>query len=107
MSYLIQENPLLLFPSLANTIGINEALLLQQVNYWMGKSKTGWVYNTYESWQKQFPFWSISTIRRTINNLEKAGYLKSRQEAGSFDRKKYYRVDTIRLTKTSYRFLRF
>jgi hypothetical protein len=73
---LLDEYPLMVLPKLATEIGLNEAIILQQVHYWLmqcGKERDGkvWVFNTYEDWQKQFPFFSLSTIRRTINKLEK------------------------------------
>lgn len=88
---LIPEAPLQVIPSLAKAIGLNEALFIQQLHYWSLKSKDGWVYNTYEQWQEQFPFWSNATIRRIIYSLEERKLILSRQEA-STDRKKYYSV---------------
>jgi len=71
-------------PKLATLIGLNESIALQQVHYWLkGKEQRQqdyidgryWVYNTYEQWQEQFPFWSIMTIRRTMTKLENMGLL--------------------------------
>jgi DnaD/phage-associated family protein len=96
---LLDEKPILVLPSLAEKIGLNEAIILQQLNYWIQISKhehegRKWVYNTYEDWQMQFPFWSISTIRRAISKLEKEGLLI----AGNFnrshiDKTKWYSID--------------
>lgn len=79
---LINESPLIVLPTLAKTIGLNEAIVLQQFHYWMrsqfNKNDTGghqWIYRTYEKWKKQFPFLSERTIRRTIKNLESANFL--------------------------------
>lgn len=77
---LINENPIMIIPSLAEKIGLNEAVVLQQIHYWFVTSthkrdgKT-WIYNTYKEWQLQMPFWSESTIKRAIKLLEKKGYL--------------------------------
>lgn len=73
---ILDEYPLVIIPSLAVEYGLNEAIIIQQLHYWIQKSskeKDGrkWVYNTYENWQEQFPFWSLSTIKRTIKKLEK------------------------------------
>ncbi|HBR33660.1 MAG TPA: hypothetical protein DD734_03435 [Firmicutes bacterium] len=70
---LLDEKPLQVLPSLACTIGLNEAIFLQQLHYWLKDSKhlhdgRRWVFNSYEGWQEQFKFWSISTIRRTIKS---------------------------------------
>jgi len=55
---LIDEEPLLVPPRLAAAIGLNEAIVLQQIRYWLGdkrrpKIRDGrrWVYNTYPQWQ--------------------------------------------------------
>lgn len=74
---LINEAPLQIFPTLARKIGLNEAIVLQQMHYWLhlnGESQHG-VYNTSEQWQKQFPFWSIDTLRRTIISLKSQGLI--------------------------------
>lgn len=36
---LISESPLLVLPSLAETIGLNEAIVLQQIHFWTSKEK--------------------------------------------------------------------
>lgn len=73
---LLDEYPLVVLPSLATAIGLNEAILLQQINYWIQKKPhthdgRPWIYNSVPKWREQFPFWSESTIRRTINSLKK------------------------------------
>ena len=92
MSLLDDDYPLLVSPKLAAAIGLNEAIVLRQVHYWTKLKKKEWVYNSYPKWQKQFPFWSIDTIKRTITNLEESGYLIAEQRA-STNRTKYYRVN--------------
>ena len=72
---LIHDKPIMILPSLSQKIGLNEAIILQQIHYWLVSSqheKEGrkWVYNTYKEWQLQMPFWSESTIKRTIKSLE-------------------------------------
>ncbi|WP_288500898.1 helix-turn-helix domain-containing protein [uncultured Erwinia sp.] len=79
---LINENPLQVLPSLACAIGLNEAVVLQQIHYWMASSQhvhdgRRWVYNSVPSWQKQFPFWSESTVKRALLSLEKQGMVIS------------------------------
>lgn len=90
------EQPLVIKPKLAKLIGLNEAIVLQQIKYWIKKSRheyggTKWVYNSYQEWQKQFPFWSVSTIKRIFLSLESQGLIIS----GNFnkeqrDRTKWY-----------------
>ncbi|PLT33504.1 conserved phage C-terminal domain-containing protein [Bacillus sp. V5-8f] len=104
MSHLIiEDKTLLIITSLAVKIGLNEAVMLQQVHYWLSKSQhwiegRKWVYNTYEDWHKQMPFWSVSTIKRTVKVLEKSGYLISeRFNHSRMDQTKWYTIDYEKL----------
>lgn len=96
---LIQEHPLQVLPSLAVKIGLNEAIVLQQVHYWaiQGKNEidgTCWVYNSVSEWKHQFPFWSEQTIRRTLANLKERGLLIAKcLNPDPFNRTPYYRID--------------
>ena len=73
-------NTLLLNPTLAEFVGLNESIVLQQLYYWQKKyDSTKWIYNTYEDWKKQFKWWSINTIRRTFKSLEEQGFIKSKR----------------------------
>jgi len=105
---LIDESPLLIIPSLATVIGLNESILLQQVHYWLITNRKArhkedffrgkwWCYNKLELWQKEnFPFWSLMTIRRTIKSLEEKGLLLTCQPK-SYNRTKYYSIDYEKL----------
>jgi hypothetical protein len=59
----------------AEEVGVNCAVVIQQLNYWtskgFGKEINGkkYIYNTYEQWQKQFLFMSVMTIRRCFAKL--------------------------------------
>jgi len=98
---LINEPPLLVLPSLAQAIGLNEAIALQQIHYWLDprlnknlQENQYWVYNSYDEWQRQFPFWSLRTIRRTIQSLEDKNLLVSRNFCNnSFDKTKWYTIN--------------
>lgn len=105
---LIKEPPLTFSPTLAKKIGLNEAIALQQLEYWLNNPKSAgvidehgnkWVYNSYEEWQEDnFVFWSIPTIQRTFMRLEKMGVVLSRQFwAKQRDMRKFYRIDYDRL----------
>lgn len=103
---LIDEEPLLVPPQLAAAIGLNAAIVLQQVRYWLGdkrrpKVRDGrrWVYNTYPQWQAQFPFWSLATIKKTFRELEERGLLLAAQRynRAPTDRTKWYTIDFPRL----------
>ena len=102
---LIDESPLQLLPSLAEKVGLNEAVVLQQVHYLITAGRTnperdrkfdGWVYNTVAGWQEQyFKFWSTKTLQRAITSLEDKGLLISRQDRNysNFYRMKWYTID--------------
>jgi hypothetical protein len=75
---LLNSHPLVLDKQLAVEIGLNEALVLQQVHYWLEINKKNnrnfhegryWTYNTINEWQEEFPFWSNSTIKRIFKKL--------------------------------------
>lgn len=96
---LLDEFPLMILPQLATKIGLNEAIVLQQVNYWLvqcGKERDGrsWIFNTYPDWEKQFPFFSLSTIRRTIKKLEDMNLLiTGNYNKLKIDQTKWYTID--------------
>lgn len=102
---LIKEPPLQVLPSLAVTIGLNEAIIVQQLHYWLENKSVGverdgfkWVFNTYDEWKENFPFWSVQTIQRTFLSLEKMGVIVSAQlDAKKHDQKKFYRIDYVAL----------
>lgn len=99
---LINEPPLQVLPSLAVKVGLQEAIVLQQIHYWvqMAKPKSGecWVYNTYEQWAIQFPFWSSEAIRKIFKNLREKGLVLSRPRGlHAFDRVNEYTIDYERL----------
>uniref|UniRef100_UPI002490E527 conserved phage C-terminal domain-containing protein n=1 Tax=Lactobacillus amylolyticus TaxID=83683 RepID=UPI002490E527 len=102
--YLLDEHPLIVIPKLAVAVGLNEAIVLQQINYWLSKSTKvingrKWTYNSYEDWQKQLPFWSVSTIKRIFTGLEKDGLLVSGNfNKAKFDKTKWYTIDSVKLT---------
>ena len=102
---LIQENPIMIQPSLVVKLGINQAIILQQVHYWLVTSphmRDGkrWIFNTYKDWQQQFPFWSERTIMRTILALEEKGYLISANyNRMKLDKTKWYSIDYEKLAE--------
>lgn len=99
---LIDDEPLQVLPKLAVAIGLDEAIVVQQLHYWLNpKRKSGkiingrrWIYNTYAEWREtNFPFWSEIHIKRTFLILEKCGIIVSCQPEGAFSRRKYYRIN--------------
>ena len=98
MKLLLNEEPLIVLPSLAANIGLQESIFLQQLHYWLNRSnheKDGhkWVYNSYKEWQKQFPFWSEKTISRIVKKLEDSGLvICDNFNSLVIDKTKWYRI---------------
>ena len=106
--YLFDEQPILANKTLAREIGLNEALILQQINYWIEINKRSgnnyyngkyWTYNSIRAWhEKDFDYMSLDTVKRTFSKLEKNGYLL----VGNFnkdprDKTKWYTINDVRL----------
>ncbi len=100
---LINEYPLQLLPTLAVWVGLNEAIALQQLHYWLENHKVGetftdgrkYVRNTLGEWRSQnFPWWSIGVIRRTFNNLVNDGLVLETHELNKhgYDKTKWYAI---------------
>jgi len=116
MSLLMPSRPIVINPDLAYSIGLNEAIALQQVNYWLKETTSGlerdgvrWIYNTNEQWLEQFPFWSESTLKRTFTRLKNLGVLKVEQlNKSQRDMTNYYTInyesellDEVKVTKSN------
>lgn len=103
MTYLFNENPVVIDRELATVIGLNEAIILQQIQYWIKKSEHRfdgkiWIYNSVSQWKKQFPFWSESTIDRTLKSLNKLGLLFiGNYNRDRRDRTKWYSINYLQL----------
>ena len=95
---LYSEEPIVINPLSATVLGVSEAIIVQQIHYWLNineKAKTNfyegkyWTYNTYEDWQKyNFPFFSVSTLKRIFKKLVTKGVLIT----DNFNKKKYDRT---------------
>ena len=104
---LINEPPLELIPTLAEFIGVNEALFVQQLHYWIiseqyGTVKDGrvWIRHSIASLQKKkFRFWSAPTIKRLLTGLLKRGIILKRTDLNlnGADRTPWYSLDYDRL----------
>lgn len=106
------DHPLLIQPTLATAIGLNEAIILHQIHYWGRINQDAdrnyedgyyWTYNSYPKWREQFPFWSERTIRRAFEHLVELGLVVT----GNYnklgrDRTKWYRVDYDRLSALTF-----
>lgn len=103
---LISEHPLMVLPSLATAVGLNQAIVLQQVHYWLDLNRKAkkdshfrdehwWTYNTFESWQESnFPFWSVRTLKRVFKSLEDDRLLIARKfNSSDWNHTKWYTID--------------
>ncbi|HMA37370.1 MAG TPA: hypothetical protein VKY74_23155 [Chloroflexia bacterium] len=96
---LLDEPPLIVLPSLAAMIGLPEAIMLQQIHYWLrtaGKPRDGrlWIYNSYPQWVTQMPFWTPDTIRRVLQRLRTRGLiLTGNYNRLAIDRTIWYTID--------------
>jgi hypothetical protein len=93
-------------PNVAAALGVNEAIIIHRLDYWLGRTKhhfdgRAWVYNTYEGWQAQFPFWSRRTIQTTFRRLERLGIVESSQayNKSPWHKRKWYRLNHDKLSE--------
>lgn len=101
MSLLFKFRPLVVNPQLAERIGLNEAIVLQQLKYWLSETGAGvehagrrWIYNSVEQWQQQFPFWSVDTVKRALKSLQSQGIVFVEQLAKSrHDHTNHYAIN--------------
>ena len=87
--FINKDKVLIVNMELANAIGLNRAIVLNQINYWIEKSNhvfegKKWIYNSFESWHDQFQFWSLNTVKRIFKSLEKDGLIKTIRGKGTF-----------------------
>ena len=110
MSLLIfDQHPLIVDKKLAKVIGLNQAMILQQVHYWLEMNRKNkknfhegrhWTYNTINEWQEEFPFWSKETVKRAFNKLREAGFvLVGNFNVYQMDRTLWYTIDYDKLNE--------
>ncbi len=101
MSLLLKVKPLVVSPVLACRIGLNEAIVLQQICYWLEETNSGvehggkrWVYNSINAWNEQFPWWTGKTIQRTVSSLKRSGLIYVEQlKKKQHDQTNYYAIN--------------
>lgn len=106
---LINESPLQVLPSLAVALNdVSEAIILQQIQYWLRNPKSGrigedgrkYVRDTFDEWQAQFPWLSLSSIKRKLSDLkDKKIVMTANLNKSSFDRTQWYSIDYDRLNQ--------
>lgn len=99
---LINDRPLVVLPALVQLVGLERALILQQVHFLCSLPEGGTViggrkytYQTYEEWRdKYFPFWGTANLRKHITELQNEGYLIAiKPLAPKGNHTKFYRVN--------------
>lgn len=101
---LLPEYPLMVLPTLAEEIGLNEAIVLQQIHFWVVNFKQRgeeryhrdghwWVYNSISEWRENFPWWSESTIRRALKSLRADGLVVRDRTGEPGKQTSWYRVN--------------
>jgi hypothetical protein len=107
---LLDEEPITFYPNLAVVFGVNEAIVLQQIYFYMNvnrKKKSErhflhdrwWVYNSYEQWcNEHFPWLSERGLQTIMLGLEKSGVVMTMQGVENpRDRRKWYSIDLDKL----------
>jgi len=83
-SSLLPERPLLIFPTLATTIGLEEALMLQALSEIAGFREAvkrplnpdlEWIKLSDGEFREIFPFWTPVDIKRVLDSLQMLGIL--------------------------------
>lgn len=68
----------------AKEYGVNEAIMIANLQFWIAKNKAcekhfyddhWWTYNSKEAFTKLFPFWSVQTVKTTLNHLKEKGVI--------------------------------
>lgn len=103
---LMDEQPINFYPHLAEILGVNEAIVLQQIWFYINVNRQNeserhfhddkwWVYNSYKQWNaRYFPWLNPRAIQVVILNLEKLNILESMQGVEDrYDRRKWYTVN--------------
>ena len=105
---LFNEEPIVINKLAAKVLGLNEAIVVQQIHYWLEinrKAKKNfydgrtWTYNTYDEWQEEnFDFWSTRTLKRIFTGLfDKGILLKGNYNTYKYDRTMWVSIDYNKL----------
>jgi hypothetical protein len=107
---LLKEKPILAYPRLAHVLGVNEAIILQQIFFYVKINERKhkplhfhngkwWVYNSYKQWRDQhFPWLTPRGVQNIILKLETKGLIVSCQGLNNpQDRRKWYTIDFKKL----------
>lgn len=102
-SYLINEYPLQVLPSLCKKVGISEAIFIQELHYWLLASEQEingkkWVCKTYEELQETLEIFSLSTIKRIVKSLsDKQLLIIDNFNEMKMDKTNWYSINYVKL----------
>lgn len=106
--YLLDEHVHSFYPTLAARIGLNEAIVVQQIHSWIitytkdakrfsdkhWRDGAWWIWNSYPEWHEALPYLSESTVKRTLHNLREMGIVKTANyNTLKIDRTLWYTID--------------
>ena len=104
--YSFEEELLTFTPTLAQKIGLNEAIFLQhlyeviythKIRGWalIDESGDAWIRRSQAEWLEYFPFWAPRTLQRIITRLKEMGAIctTTRFNADVADHTNWYRLD--------------
>lgn len=105
---LFNDQPITINRKLAKCLGLKEAVVFQQIHYWLEINKKTnnnflegryWTYNSVKNWHtNEFDFLSLKTLQRTLKSLEDDGLIL----CGDFnkmkgDKTKWYSINYEKL----------
>ena len=102
-SYLINEYPLQVLPSLCKKVGISEAIFIQELHYWLLASAQEingkkCVCKTYEELQETLEIFSLSTIKRIVKSLsDKQLLIIDNFNEMKMDKTNWYSINYVKL----------
>jgi len=106
--FVLNELSLRLSPALANEIGLNESIMLLQIEYWIRIAPEKniidgrkWTFQSVRQMQeKAFTFWSISTINRTANVLIDKGFIiEGNYNKHTYDKTRWFALNYENLSQ--------
>jgi hypothetical protein len=96
---LLDEYPIVVLPSIAKAVGLNAAVILQQLHYWLQRSANErdgylWRYQSYRGWAEELGWISAAGVKKIVLKLEKDGLIVSDCfNKMAIDKTKWYRIN--------------
>ena len=101
--YLINEYPLQVLPSLCKKVGINEAIFIQELHYWLLESEQErngkkWVCKTYKELQETLKIFPLNTLKRIVKSLsDKQLLIIDNFNEMKMDKTNWYSINYVKL----------